>query len=353
MGINDLLIVAVKEGASDLHLTAGLPPVIRVNGELKAIGGQPELRPEMLNSLLLPMLSDVIRQKLDQFGQVDLSYSIPEVGRFRVNIFRQRGVLAGVMRLIPTQIKSLEELGLPSNLRTFIQKTRGLVLVTGPTGSGKSTTLASLIDIINSERAAHIITLEDPIEFLHRHKRSIVNQREIGFDSCGFAEALRAALREDPDVILVGEMRDLETIGTAISAAETGHLVLATLHTNDTVQTVDRIIDMFPSNQQQQIRLQFAATLIGIMAQQLIPRLNSLGRVVACEVLVANPAIRNLIREGKTHQIYSVLQTGSKQGMQSLDASLRELFARRVISLNEALSRANDPEEFKRLANVI
>ena len=203
MGINDLLIVAVKEGASDLHLTAGLPPVIRVNGELKAIGGQPELRPEMLNSLLLPMLSDVIRQKLDQFGQVDLSYSIPEVGRFRVNIFRQRGVLAGVMRLIPTQIKSLEELGLPSGLRTFIQKTRGLVLVTGPTGSGKSTTLASLIDIINSERAAHIITLEDPIEFLHRHKRSIVNQREIGFDSCGFAEALRAALREDPDVILV------------------------------------------------------------------------------------------------------------------------------------------------------
>ncbi|MGE5610527.1 MAG: type IV pilus twitching motility protein PilT, partial [Bacillota bacterium] len=220
-------------------------------------------------------------------------------------------------------------------------------------GSGKSTTLATLIDIINSERAAHIITLEDPIEFLNRHKRSVVNQREIGLDSRSFADALRSALREDPDVILVGEMRDLETVAIAISAAETGHLVFATLHTNDTVQSVDRVIDMFPPHQQQQIRVQFASILVGIVAQQLIPRLNGGGRVVAAEVLVANPAVRNLIREGKTHQIYSILQTGSKQGMQSLDACLRDLYNRRLISLSEALMRANDPEEFKRLANVV
>ncbi|NLG84478.1 MAG: PilT/PilU family type 4a pilus ATPase, partial [Firmicutes bacterium] len=250
-------------------------------------------------------------------------------------------------------IKTLEELGLPITLRSFIEKTRGMVLVTGPTGSGKSTTLAALVDIINNERSAHLITLEDPIEFLHHHKKSIVNQREIGTDSKSFADALRAALREDPDVILVGEMRDLETISTAISAAETGHLVLATLHTNDTVQTVDRIIDMFPPHQQQQIRVQLAATLVGVVSQQLVPRMNGVGRVVACEVLVAIPAVRNLIREGKTHQIYSILQTGAKYGMQSLDSCLRDLYARRLISLSEALMRASDPEEFKRLANVV
>lgn len=353
MVINDLLRIAASEGASDLHLTGGLPPLLRLHGEIKPIQGQPVMTPEMLAALLLPMMSPVAKARFEDKGEVDFSYSVPGVGRFRVNVFRQRGTLAGVMRHIPTQIKSLEELGLPSTLRTFTEKTRGLVLVTGPTGSGKSTTLATLVDIINSERSAHIITLEDPIEFLHRHKRSAVNQREIGTDSKSFADALRAALREDPDVILVGEMRDLETISIAISAAETGHLVLATLHTNDTVQTVDRIVDMFPPHQQQQIRVQLAATLVGVVSQQLIPRMNGGGRVVACEVLVAIPAVRNLIREGKTHQIYSVLQTGAKHGMQSLDACLRDLYVRRLISLPEALMRASDPEEFKRLANVV
>jgi len=353
MVIDDLLRIAVAEGASDLHLTAGLPPIIRLHGELKPIGGQPELRPEALSALVLPMLKDSMRQRLEQYGEVDLSYSIAETGRFRVNIFRQRGTLAGAMRVVPRDIQSLEGLGLPSVLSSFTEKSRGLVLVTGPTGCGKSTTLAALIDIINSEKSVHIITLEDPIEFLHQHKRSVIVQREIGSDTLNFADGLRSAIREDPDVILVGEMRDLETVGTAITAAETGHLVFTTLHTNDTVQTVDRIIDMFPSHQQPQIRQQFAATLVAIVSQQLIPRLNAPGRAVACEVLVANPAIRNMIREGKTHQIYSVLQTGSKLGMQSLDASLRDLFSQRQISLHEALTRASDPEEFRRLANII
>lgn len=352
MEIDSLLRESVSQGASDLHLTVGLPPVLRVNGELIPLANAPMLSGDMVQQLLLPILPEIMKQRLEQRGEVDFSHSARGLARFRVNIFRQRGTLACVMRLIPTEIKTLDDLGLPPVLRTFTEKTRGLVLVTGPTGSGKSTTLAALIDIINSERRAHIITLEDPIEFLHRHKRSVVNQREIGLDSRSFADALRSALREDPDVILVGEMRDLETVSIAISAAETGHLVFATLHTNDTVQTVDRVIDMFPPHQQQQVRVQFAATIVGIVSQQLIQRMDRPGRAVACEILVANPAVRNLIREGKTHQIYSLLQTGSKLGMQSLDASLRDLYARRIISLQEALMRASDPEEFKRLANV-
>lgn len=352
MEIDDLLRLAVAEGASDLHLTVGLPPVLRVNGDLVPVTNLPMLTSEIIYGLMIPILPDVMKQRLEQRGEVDFSHSIKGLARFRVNVFRQRGTLASVMRLIPTEIKGLEDLGLPPVLRTFTEKNRGFVLVTGPTGSGKSTTLAALIDIINNERRAHIITLEDPIEFLHRHKRSVVNQREVGLDTRSFADALRAALREDPDVILVGEMRDLETVQIALSAAETGHLVFATLHTNDTVQTVDRIIDMFPPHQQQQIRVQVAATILGIVAQQLVPRVDQPGRVAACEILVANPAIRNLIREGKNHQIYSVLQTGGRTGMQSLDASLRDLYSRRMISLQEALMRASDPDEFKRLANV-
>lgn len=352
MDIDELLRVACEEGSSDLHLTVGLPPVLRTNGELLPMANYPVLTGDMIIALMIPIMPEVMRQRLEQRGEVDFSHSVKGLARFRVNVFRQRGTLASVMRLIPTDIKGLDSLGLPPVLRTFTEKTRGLVLVTGPTGSGKSTTLAALIDIINNERRAHIITLEDPIEFLHRHKRSVVNQREIGLDSRSFADALRAALREDPDVILVGEMRDLETVSIAVSAAETGHLVFATLHTNDTVQTVDRVIDMFPPHQQQQIRVQFAATMIGIMAQQLIPRIDQPGRAVACEILVATPAIRNLIREGKTHQIYSSLQTGGRLGMQALDASLRDLYNKRQISLQEALMRASDPEEFKRLANL-
>lgn len=352
MSINDLLTVAVNQKASDLHLTVGLPPMLRVYGELVPIPGEIELSSAMIRELVAPMLDESHQKVLEEKGQVDFSYGIPELGRFRVNLFRQRGAIAGVMRLIPNQIPDFSMLGIPEVVKTFAEKSRGLVLMTGPTGSGKSTTLAALIDLINTNRSCHIITLEDPIEFLHKHKKSVINQREVGSDTDSFASALRAALREDPDVILVGEMRDLETIQTALTAAETGHLVFATLHTNDTTQTVDRIIDIFPPHQQQQIRMQLSVTLQGIVAQQLIPKFNQPGRVLATEILIATGAIRNLIREGKTYQIPSVLQTGGKLGMQTLDASLKSLYQRRLISLQEAMMRASDQEEFKRFAEM-
>lgn len=352
MSINDLLTVAVNQKASDLHLTVGLPPMLRVYGELVPIPGEIELSSAMIRELVAPMLDESHQKVLEEKGQVDFSYGIPELGRFRVNLFRQRGAIAGVMRLIPNQIPDFSMLGIPEVVKTFAEKSRGLVLMTGPTGSGKSTTLAALIDLINTNRSCHIITLEDPIEFLHKHKKSVINQREVGSDTDSFASALRAALREDPDVILVGEMRDLETIQTALTAAETGHLVFATLHTNDATQTVDRIIDVFPPHQQQQIRMQLSVTLQGIVAQQLIPKFNQPGRVLATEILIATGAIRNLIREGKTYQIPSVLQTGGKLGMQTLDASLKSLYQRRLISLQEAMMRASDQEEFKRFAEM-
>lgn len=352
MSINDLLTIAVNQKASDLHLTVGRPPMLRIYGELVPISGEIELNNAMIRELVAPMLDESHQKVLDEKGQVDFSYGISNLGRFRVNLFRQRGAVSGVMRLIPTQIPDLSMLGIPEVVKTFAEKSRGLVLMTGPTGSGKTTTLAALIDLININRSCHIITLEDPIEFLHKHKKSVINQREVGTDTDSFAGALRAALREDPDVILVGEMRDLETIQTALTAAETGHLVFATLHTNDATQTVDRIIDVFPPHQQQQIRMQLSVTLQGIVAQQLIPKFNQPGRVLATEVLIANSAIRNLIREGKTYQLPSSLQTGGKLGMQTLDASLKSLYQRRLISLQEAMMRASDQEEFKRFAEM-
>ncbi|MGE5551672.1 MAG: type IV pilus twitching motility protein PilT [Bacteroidota bacterium] len=343
-----LLRETVQSGASDLHLTAGLPPVLRIHGELTPMTNEMPLSAVDLETALKGLLNESQREGLLNDGQIDLSVGIRGLARFRVNVFRQRGTYASVMRIIPTEVMSLEALGLPEITKTFTEKSRGLVLVTGPTGSGKSTTLAAMIDLINCTRSCHIITLEDPIEFLHRHKRSVINQREMGTDFSGFAEGLRAALRQDPDVILVGEMRDLETVSTAISAAETGHLVFASLHTNDTVQTVDRIIDMFSPHQQQQIRVQLAAVIQGVLSQQLIPRIDRPGRALATEILVATPAVRALIRESKTHQMYSVLQTGARMGMQTMDACLRALYLGRQISLQEAILRATDQDEFKR-----
>ncbi|MDD4337708.1 MAG: type IV pilus twitching motility protein PilT [Firmicutes bacterium] len=347
--IDELLIEAVNLKASDLHLTTGLPPMVRVGGSLRALDEQPMLRPADTREMMYSIMTPDIRDRYEEEGEVDFSHGIPGVARFRVNAYTQRGSVGGAFRVIPTKLRSLAELGLPPVVKSFAEKTRGIVLVTGPTGSGKSTTLASMIDIINSERACHVITLEDPIEYLHKHKRSMINQREVGSDTKSFAAALRAALREDPDVILVGEMRDLETTSIALTAAETGHLVLATLHTNDTVQTVDRIIDQYPPHQQQQVRVQFASALQGIISQILLPRLDGQGRVVAVEILVATPAVRNLIREGKTHQIYSVLQTGAKHGMKSLDMYLVDLARSGMITWDDAFTHATNPEEIRRL----
>ena len=349
MTMDDLLREAVARRASDLHITIGVPPILRINGSLKHTN-YPALTPQDTDRLLGEITSPDQRDKFYQSGELDASYALPQVSRFRVNAFRQRGATALVFRVITEKVPTMEQLGHPEVLKTLARKPRGLVLVTGPTGSGKSTTLAAMINQINTERDCHIITLEDPIEYIHDHKQSIVNQREINTDTKSFANALRAALREDPDVILVGEMRDAETIGIAITAAETGHLVFATLHTSDAAQTIDRIIDVFPPYQQQQIRIQLSLTLQGIIAQQLLPRSDGNGRVAAMEILVATPAIRNLIREGKTHQILSSLQTGAKSGMQAMDMALRDLYRNRQVTYDEAMARASDAETFQRLA---
>ena len=349
MNLDEILSKGVSIGASDVHFTVGLAPMARQVGNLLPLSDYQRLSPADTKELLLGILNEDQKVKLVSRGEIDLSYSIAGVGRFRVNIYHQRGTIAGAFRTIPTEIRNLDELGIPRVVGTVADKQRGLYLVTGPTGSGKSTTLAAIIDMINTSKACHIITLEDPIEYLHKHNKAMVNQREIGSDSENFANALRAALREDPDVILVGEMRDPETTSIAVTAAETGHLILATLHTVDTVQTIDRIIDQFPAAQQGQIRIQLAGVLIGVMSQQLMPNKDNSGRVVAVEVMMATPAARNLIREGKTHQIYSVIQTGAKYGMQSMDSSLRDLFLTRKISKEEAISRAIDPEELRRM----
>jgi twitching motility protein PilT len=348
MNLFELMETAVKEKASDLHLTVGRPPMIRIYGELIPISGQEILSNNLIVELITPILDESRKQVLLRTGQVDFSYGLPKVARFRVNVFRQRGAFSTVMRTIPTEIPLLNTLGVPEVVKTFCEKSRGLVLVTGPTGSGKTTTLAALLDLVNENRNCHILTLEDPIEYLHRHKLSIINQREIGTDTDSFASGLRAALREDPDVILVGEMRDLETIQIALTAAETGHLVFATLHTNDVMQTIDRVIDVFPPHQQTQIRMQLALTIQGIIAQQLIPRIDRPGRVLATEVLVATSAARNVIREGKTHQLPTIIQTGGKLGMHTLDSTLKALYDKRIISLQEALLRCSDAEEFKK-----
>jgi twitching motility protein PilT len=343
-------MVAVADGnGSDLHVTAGLPPMIRVHGDLKPLKGYRVLQPKDLQEMLYSMITQKQREIFEENLELDFSYALPGRARFRVNVFQQRDALGAVMRLIPFEIKKLEELGAPSVIREFAHMRRGLVLVTGITGSGKSTTLAALIDVINAERAEHIMTVEDPIEFLHKHKKAIVNQREVGTDTHGFGAALKHVLRQDPDVILVGEMRDLETIQTALTAAETGHLVFGTLHTQDAPQSVDRIIDVFPPHQQAQIRVQLASTLAGIVSQQLVPVAEGKGRALAAEILMVTPAVANLIREGKTHQIYTSMQAGGKYGMQVMDQHLAELVKLRVITYEMALERCHREFEFKRL----
>jgi twitching motility protein PilT len=345
LSIDALLERMVARNASDLHVTVGTPPAMRVHGALERYQDVPDLSPDDTHQMLYRILSTEQQKLLEINRQIDFAHSIPGLARFRVNVFFQRGTLGAAFRLIPADIKTLEELGIPTTLHALTEKPRGLVLVTGPTGSGKSTTLAALIDEINRKRSEHILTIEDPVEFVHRHKRCIVNQREIGPDASSFAEALRAALREDPDVILLGEMRDLETISTAITAAETGHLVFATLHTQSAPSTVDRIIDAFPAAQQEQVRVQLAATLQGICTQALLPTPGGTGRVPALEILFPDDAVRNLIRQGKVEQVYSVMQTSTAKGMQTMEQSLADLVIRKVITLEDALSRSSRPEQ--------
>ena len=348
MNMEQLLRAAVERRASDLHVTVGVPPTLRINGSLVKMDF-PALGVADTMQLFESIASEARKVQFLQNGEIDFSQTVFGLSRFRVNAFHQRGSVAIAVRIIPEQIPTIGQLGLPEVIATLSRKPRGLVLVTGPTGSGKSTTLAAMIDLINHERACNILTLEDPIEYLHRHNKSLINQREVGGDTRTFANGLRAALREDPDVILVGEMRDMDTISIAVRAAETGHLVLATLHTSDAAQTINRIIDVFPPYQQQQIRTQLSLTLQGIVAQQLLPRKDGAGRVAAVEVLVATPAARNLIREGKSHQLLSVIQTGAKAGMQSMDGALQELCRAGIVTDEEALLRAGDQENFLRL----
>lgn len=333
--IVELLETAFEEGASDLHISVGIPPMIRKNGQLQMIHSS-ALTPLETRSMAEELLSREQYEEFLEVGELDFSYSLPGVSRFRVNVFKQRGNISIAFRIVPTQVPTIESLRLPPVLMELIKKRQGLLLVTGPTGSGKSTTLAALIDYLNHTEQLHIVTLEDPIEYLHRHDKSIIVQREIGLDTQSFSTALRAALRQDPDVVLVGEMRDLETIQTAITAAETGHLVLATLHTPDAPQTIDRIIDVFPAAQQQQVRIQLAGTLAGIVSQRLILSSDRNSRVAAFEILVQTPAIANLIRTEKVHQIRSVMQTGRSVGMQTMDMHLRELIQKQLIREEEA-----------------
>ncbi len=345
MSIDVLLERVVELNASDLHITAGAPPIVRVRGALLPLEEYPVMTPETTRDLLYRVLSTEKQKHLEIERQIDLSYGVPGLARFRMNVYLQRDSIAAAFRTIPATLKTLEELGLPTSLNDLARKPRGLVLVTGPTGSGKSTTLAAMIDEINRTRNDHIITIEDPIEFLHCHKRCIVNQREVGSDASSFSAALRAALRQDPDVILLGEMRDLETISTAITAAETGHLVFATLHTQTAPSTVDRIIDVFPAAQQEQVRTQLAAAIQGIVTQTLIPTADGGGRVAALEILFPDDAIRNLIRQGKTEQIYSYMQTGSKRGMQTMEQALADFVLRSVITREEALTRSTRQDQ--------
>ncbi|MDQ7819456.1 MAG: type IV pilus twitching motility protein PilT [Armatimonadota bacterium] len=384
MHIDDLLRQTVEAKASDLHLTVGVPPTVRVWGKLQPLN-HPPLTPEDTFQLAYSMLNTFQKQKFEKTWELDLSYAVAGLGRFRVNVYRQRGSVGVACRVIPEVIPSIEELNIPLVVKDLCRLPRGLILVTGPTGHGKSTTLAAMIDFINSERAAHIVTIEDPIEYVHHHKKSIVNQRELGFDTQSFPNALRAVLREDPNVIMVGEMRDLETISAALTIAETGHLVFATLHTANASQSIDRIIDVFPPHQQQQIRVQLASVLEAVISQQLLPNaqfvgrreerrvaavaaaargagggmgdgrkgnwpsLEEIGRVPAVEIMIATPAIRNLIREAKTHQIHTAIQTGAQYGMQTMDQSLFNLYSRRLITLENALARAIYPDELRKM----
>ncbi len=367
--INDLLRQAVEAHASDLHLTVGLPPMIRVWGTLRPLG-QTILTPDDTSRLAYSMFNAYHTQRFESLSDLDLSYAVPGIGRFRVNVYKQRATIGVAARVIPDQIPSIEELNLPLILKEMTRKPRGLILVTGPAGQGKSTTLAAMVDFINNDRSVHIVTIEDPIEYAFPHKKSIVNQRGVGSDTQSFPTALRAVLREDPNVIVVGEMRDLETIATTLTIAETGHLVFATLHTTNAAQSIDRMIDVFPPNQQQQIRVQLASVVEAVLSQQLLPTLDEpapggsqesepgpmravhmamIGRVPAMEVMVATSAIRNLIREGKTHQIHSAVQTGSQYGMQTMDQALYALYRKRLISLDVTIARAVYPDELRKI----
>src|SRR5215510_6901626 len=347
--IPELLEAMLERGASDLHITVGAHPTIRLHGNLIRLDEYPVLDARGLQGMIYAILPQKMRERLEQELELDMSYSLPGRARFRVNVYYQRDSLGAAFRLIPYEIRTVDDLELPSVVADLARFPRGFVVVTGPTGSGKSTTLAAMVDVVNQERAGHIMTVEDPIEFLHKHKRCIVNQREVGADTHGFGQALKHVLRQDPDVILVGEMRDLETISTAITAAETGHLVFATLHTQDAPQTIDRIIDVFPPHQQQQTRVQLSTTLQGVITQQLVPTVDGRGRAVACEIMVATPAIRNLIREGKVHQIYSMLQAGGKYGMVTMDMSLAQLVRAHKITLDAAVERCANEEDLRRL----
>jgi twitching motility protein PilT len=383
MHINELLKETMDAQASDLHLTAGRKPTIRVWGKLQPLEHREVLSPEDTSQLAYSMLNAFQKQKFEKTWELDLSYGVPGLGRFRVNLYRQRGATGIAMRSIPSVIPSIEDLNLPPILRDLSRKPRGLVLVTGPTGHGKSTALAAMLDAINSERAVHIVTVEDPIEYLHDHKKGIVNQRELGFDTQSFPNALRGVLREDPNVVMVGEMRDLETISAALTIAETGHLVFATLHTANAAQSIDRIVDVFPPYQQQQIRIQLASVIEAVISQQLLPNhryatraatvhmdghrraavatatiqrvwptLDEIGRVPAVEIMMATPAIRNLIREAKTHQIESALQTGGQYGMQTMDMALADLVRRHLVSQEDAIARAIHPDELRKLIHA-
>lgn len=350
--IEDLLKELVEKGGSDLHIANGLPPVFRLDGDLVRSDHE-KLTPETVEALLFPMLSNEQRRRLEQDWELDFSYGIEGLGRFRVNFYKDKGAYAGAFRTISAEAPRLEDLGMPPIVTKIAERPRGLVLVTGPTGSGKSTTLAAMVDYINRTRAEHILTIEDPVEFVHTSKLSVINQRELGMDTRSFANALKSALREDPDIILVGEMRDHETIALALTAAETGHLVFGTLHTSSASQTIDRIIDVFPEGQQQQIRVQLANSLIAVFAQTLLPKRlpdgRQKGRIMAQEILIVTPAVSNLIREAKAAQIYSTIQTSSSVGMQTLESALADLYRRGLITLEDAMSKSSKPNELKRL----
>ena len=350
--IEQLLNLVFSKKASDLHISVGLPPIIRIDGKLIRVD-HPPLTKDDVEKIVFSMLSNEQRRMLEQNWELDCSYGVEAIGRFRINVYRERGHYAAALRTITTDIPSFEQLGLPEIVRELAEKPRGLILVTGPTGSGKSTTLAAMIDYINTNRVEHILTIEDPIEFLHYSKRSVIHQRELGHDTRSFSNALRAALREDPDIILVGEMRDLETISLALTAAETGHLVFGTLHTSSASQTIDRIVDVFPAEQQQQIRIQLSNSLVGVFSQTLLPKISAdgakKGRALAQEIMVVTSAISNLIREGKTVQIYSSIQTGGIHKMQTLESSLKDLYIKNLITYEDALSKSSRPEDLKRM----